>query len=306
VRGDGRVRSGTDGSGMAVRQVLCAEASTLAGSGTFARWVVATVLTTAVALAASGAIAAGAWAGTPTGDFARFAQCPRFRVGVNLCIYAETSGGEVTIGRRTVQVERPLVIQGGIVKDPWTNAETFVGALNGATLLPARQKVPGGLFGQPLSVSLELIPPADELTASLANLENRKGTAILLPARMHLENPVLGGECYIGSRAQPMMLHLTSGTTAPSAPNKPISGKVGQIHGKDDFELLEIRENALVDNAFSAPVATGCGGRTLAPLVDSLIDNELRLPSPDGYNTLIELNTLWEATSAGVIGSEHG
>ncbi|HXB65185.1 MAG TPA: hypothetical protein VNV42_09960 [Solirubrobacteraceae bacterium] len=255
-------------------------------------------------LVASGVVAPAAWAGTPTGEFARFAQCPRFRVGVNLCVYAETFGGEVSIGRRTVQIERPLVIQGGIVKNERTNAETFVGALNGATLSRVPQKVPGGLLGQPLYVSLELIPPADELIVSLADLENRQGAAFVLPARMHLEGSRLGGECYVGSITGPIVLHLTSGTTHPGPPNTPISGKVGRIGAKDDFELLEIVGNSLVDNTFSAPVATGCGGATLAPLVDPLVDRELGLPSADGHNTIIESNTVWAATTVGVIASE--
>ncbi len=240
-------------------------------------------------------------AGKPTGDFARFQQCPRFTAGVELCLYAETLGGTVTVGKQTVQIERPIVIQGGVIKTAF--AETFVGALNGETLSHTPEKVPGGLLGMPLYITLELIPPANEVDISFPNLENRSGSAIVLLARMHLESSMLGKECYIGSRSNPIVLHLTTGTTSPSPPNMPISGKVGRIAAKDEFELLEITNDSLVDNAFSVPGAAGCGSPS-TPVVNSLIDNDLGLPSPDGHNAIVQLNTVWDATSVGVIASE--
>lgn len=248
--------------------------------------------------------AAAASAGRPTGDFARFQQCPRFTADVNLCLYAETLGGKVTIGKRTLQIERPIVLQGGIVKSEWAFAERFVGALNGETFSHTPEKVPGGLLGSPLYVVLELIPPANEVVISTANLQNQSGAAIVLPARMHLENSILGGECYIGSRSHPIVMHLTSATTSPNPPNRPISGTVGYIAAKDEFELFEITGDSLVDNTFSAPAATGCGSPTRESVMDSLVDHELGLPSPDGYNAIVQLNTIWEATTVGVIASE--
>jgi hypothetical protein len=263
----------------------------------------AATVTAAVVLVMLGT-AAAAPAGKPTGEFARFQQCPRFTAGVNLCLYAETLGGKVTIGKRTVQIERPIVLQGGIVKSEWAFAERFVGALDGETFSHTPERVPGGLLGSPLYVVLELIPPANEVVISLFNLENRSGAAIVLPARMRLESSLLGGECYIGSRSHPVVLRLTSATTSPNPPNVPISGKVGQIFAKDEFELFEVIGDSLVDNAFSAPGATGCGSPANASFMDSLVDHELGLPSPDGYNTIVQLNTVWEATTVGVIASE--
>jgi hypothetical protein len=250
--------------------------------------------------------AAGAPAGTPTGEFARFDGCPRFTKGVGLCLYGQTRGGKVTIGDRTVPIERPLVLQGGIASNEQTDADTFYGPLAGDALSPSPQRVTGGLLGMPLYITLELARSASEIEISVSNLVNSKGTALVLPIRARLENPLLGGECYIGSRAQPIALHLTTGTTSPNPPNGPISGEVGRIAAKDEFNLLEVPGDVLVDNTFPVPRATGCGGPKLASLVDPVIDHELGLPSPDGYNTIVEDNTLWEATTVGVIASEHG
>src|SRR6201999_3192350 len=45
---------------------------------------------------------------------------------------------------------------------------------------------------------------------NLVALSTEEGTAITLPVRVHLKNPLLGGTCYIGSTAHPIQLHLTT------------------------------------------------------------------------------------------------
>ena len=116
--------------------------------------------------------------------------------------------------------------------------------------------------------------------------------AITLPMRVHLKNPLLGNSCYIGSEASPIELHLTTGTTSPNPPNKPISGKRGtpetleETIGGHELEMLRISENSLVDNAFSVPTAEGCG-EFFSFIIAPLIDAKLKLPSEDGNNTAI-------------------
>jgi hypothetical protein len=289
----------------------------------------------ALAFAVSLAFAAPALAKEPTGDFAVFKQCPRTTTGVELCLYSETTGGEVKAGKQSVPInedkKHPIILQGGIT-EAGTENETFVGALNGETLSKTPQKVPGGLLGlvecnkitgegwaekgarfacelifenflTGVNATTELAKPASEIGISTTNLENREGTALKLPVKVHLENPFLGSECYIGSSSQPVTLNLTTGTTSPPPPNKPISGKVGTINAKDEFEFLEISNNTLVDNAFSAPEATGCGG-IFSFLIDPVINAKLGLPSAAGNNTAIQNNFLREATAEGVIKSE--
>jgi hypothetical protein len=283
------------------------------------------------ALVAVLAIAGPALAVAPTGDFAAFSQCPRFTSGVEVCLFSETKSGEVTLSKQSVPVTIPIVLQGGI-ENYGTSSEKFVGALNGETLSKSGENVPGGLLdlincteikGSGLLEILargsckaifenkttgvtavtELARPASEIGISTENLENREGAALTLPVKVHLENPFLGSSCYVGSSSNPIILHLTTGTTSPPEPNKPISGKVGEILAKDEFNLLEIRNNTLVDNAFAAPEATGCDG-ILSFLIDPIINSKLGLPSAAGHNTAIQNNLLKEATGEAVIASE--
>jgi hypothetical protein len=125
--------------------------------------------------------------------------------------------------------------------------------------------------------------------------------------RVHLKNPLLGNACYVGSESSPIELHLTTGATSPNPPNKSIKGKVGKESNHEEFGhfLLKLKENSLVDNAFSVPTAEGCG-ELLSFIIDPIVDSKLKLPSADGNNTAIlngELNT---ATAEAVEASEKG
>ncbi len=271
------------------------------------RWLRAAM--TLVTMTCAGAVVAGspgtAAASEPTGDFARFAHCPRFAPGVNLCIYGQVTSGEMIIGGRTVTFRQPLALQGGVAQQeepPF--AERFVGALNGETLSRTPIPVPGGLAGSPLYVILELAAPASTIAISKRNLLAEEGTAVSLPARLHLESRLLGGECYIGSASHPVELNLTTGTTSPYPPNRPISGHIGEEHERHEFALVEAPGTTFVDNSFALPAATGCGGRN-SSLIDQIVDQYLGLPSPGGRSTIIEYETLYEATTLGVIASER-
>jgi hypothetical protein len=271
----------------------------------------------------------------PTGIFADFAQCPRFTTGVNLCLYSQMSSGVMAIGRAPLAVVNPVIVQGGIAFDEATDTETFVGALDGETISRTPQPVPGGLpgligceeitgRGRPqralrsicravlqdprltaLTATTELARPAGEIAIDTSNEVNGKGTALSLPLRIHLENPLLGRECYVGTGAEPVTVNLTSGTTNPPEPNKPISGEVGDVTTQDAFNFFEITGNTLVDNTFAVPPATSCGAGFLSSILNPLIDTRLGLPSPAGYNTLIQNNTVKEATTTSVIESEQ-
>jgi hypothetical protein len=274
----------------------------------------------------------------PSGDFVSFKQCPRFTPGVNLCFYSQVTGGSTTIGKQTVPInadgQHAIVVQGGVEQQeepPF--AETFVGAVNGETLSKTPQSVPGGLGGlvncaevpgsgflralgrticmevfasklTGLSVTTELAGPASGIAVNRQNLLTGEGAVLSLPVKIHLESPILGRACYIGSDQAPVVLNLTTGTTNPAPPNSPMSGHVGVLKAKDELNFAEISGNVLVDNDFAAPQATGCGG-VLSFLIDPIINRKLGLPSPAGNNTTIQDTNLYEATSKTVIESEQ-
>jgi hypothetical protein len=270
----------------------------------------------------------------PTGDFAIFNQCPRFATGVNLCLYSQITGGEMTLDRLTVPIVNAVTFQGGLIEEvepPF--AVTFVAALDGETLSPTPEEVPGGLSSlidcneikgkgflrrawrrackavfensrfTAVNATTELARPASEIYINKSNEVNAEGIALTMPVRIHLENPLLGRKCYIGSSADPIMFNFSTGTTSPPPPNKPISGAFGLIKIKDEAAFAEVTGHVQVDNTFSAPEATGCGG-PFSFLIDPLINSKIGLPSPAGYNTIIHSGYADEATTVGVIASE--
>ena len=74
------------------------------------------------------------------------------------------------------------------------------------------------------------------------------------------------------------MLQLTTGTTSPPKPNSPITGTAGSLSFEDDSQILVLDGYRLVDNAFSVPGATGCGGIN-SSIVDPAVEAAIELPS---------------------------
>jgi hypothetical protein len=282
----------------------------------------------AVSLAVLG-FAAPALALKPTGDYVNFGNCPLKVTGVNFCVFAQTSGGEFKIKKTTVPITKTITLQGGIIDNEATEAETWVNAANGAeTLSKTPQSVPGGLlkiiapeflpeplkkiFNEFINKGPTGVNAATELVGQIlinrGALFSKTGTALLLPVRVHLENEILGPTCYIGSAAHPVNLELTTGTTSPPLPNKPITGSVGELEIKDEANLVILKKNELVNNTFAAPGAEGCGSQILFGLftgiIDSAVNSQLELPSVSGNNTAILKGTLENASAAAVKASE--
>jgi hypothetical protein len=231
-------------------------------------------------------------------EYAKFADCPFNAPGLKGCVVAETTSGEFTIGSRTVPITKTITIQGGLN----TATGELIPAADGNTLSKTPLTLPGGLLGIPgLEIGGEVTATAELAgTAFLhaAAVIEEKGVGAMLPLKVKLSNPALGEECYIGSPAEPVLLQLTSGTTSPPGPNKPISGKRGDIVFEPSV-IIHLGNNTLVDNAFSAPGVNGCGG-LLAILLDPAIDLDAGLPAAAGQNTAILNGTLDETTPASV------
>jgi hypothetical protein len=282
------------------------------------------VLPVALALTVALIAAVPALAKTPTGDFAVFKQCPLTNPAVNLCIFAQSSGGEFKVGTTTVPINKTITLQGGSILNEETGAETFVAAANGETLSKTPLAVPGGLLGimapagwpvwlqnifnEFINNGITGVTATVELVGnpgiSRTNLLFQEGVALQLPTRVKLDNAFLGSSCYIGSAAHPITQNLTTGTTSPPPPNVPITGAVGELEFKDEFQLVIIKNNSLVDNAYAAPAASGCGG-IFSFLIDPAINAKLGLPSAAGHNTTRLNGTLQNATAEAVKNSEH-
>jgi len=282
----------------------------------------------AAASLAALAFAVPAMALKPTGDFVNFGDCPLNNPSVNQCIFAQTTSGQFSIGATEVPITKTITLQGGLIFIEEPRSETFVAAKDGNTLSKTPQTVPGGLlkivaplffpeilqilFNEFINKGITGVTATTELVATPTinrlNLFFGTGTALSLPVRVHLENSFLGGKCYVGSASKPVTVNLTAGTTSPPEPNLPISGKPGEVEGKDEGTLIIVRKNSLVDNSFAAPVAEGCGEQILFGLftgiIDGAVDSQLGLPSAAGHNTAILNGQLENALGSAVVASE--
>jgi hypothetical protein len=255
---------------------------------------------------------------TPTGEYAVFADCPLSNASLSACISAKTESGKFTVGKETVPIEKVITLQGGFIQNEVTEAITFVAAADGNTLSKTPQKVPGGLSGlvkcneisniveriacelvfengvTGVNATTELAAPASSIGLNETNLLTASGTALSLPVKVHLENPFLGSACYVGSNAAPIVINLTTGTTSPPLPNKPITGSIGNLEVNEEGTILKFSKNSLVNNSFAAPGTSGCGG-IFSFLIDPIINAKLGVPSAAGHNTAVLNGTVQQA-----------
>jgi hypothetical protein len=264
---------------------------------------------------------AGTASAAPLGDFARFKACPWSVVGVDKCLYSATTGGKIVLGKKTVPIEKQIVLQAG-ASAPVAKVSQVFAATDGVTLAKAGQNIPGGLLGlvpdassdhlvkglikffvdnklTGVNLTPELAKPASEIHFGKGHLLSEGGVALELPLKFRLENPFLGKRCYVGSEAAPVLWNLTTGETSPPAPNEPIEGSAGKTKFLGGGEILHQDEAELVDNAWEAPAATGCGG-VIAFLVDPIVNTQLGSLAA-GHNTAILTGTI-DIADAEVVG----
>lgn len=264
----------------------------------------------------------------PTGEYANFAKCPLSAPNLDACFYSVSYNGSVTTGNKTVPVKNPQVLQGGLdyLAGDVTGPLAFIGASNGDTLTKTPQVVPGGLLGVTaptwwpnwledlfndtindgftgVTATVELAGPPSAIKLSAFAALVQQGTALEMPVKIKLGNPFLGNNCYIGSNSNPIVWKFTTGTTAPPAPNQPISGFSGIPEQNEEGTILRIKGAKLVDNSFATPGANGCGG-LFSFLIDPFVNSVVGVPSPAGTNTAILENNIEFGDPAAVKASE--
>jgi hypothetical protein len=252
----------------------------------------------------------------PTGEFEQFGDCPLNRASITDCIYSVTSSGTFTLGTKVVPIKKPVILQGGF--EGGGETVQFFGAEDGNTLSKTPQAVPGGLAGlikceeisnlllrlacqvafengvTGVNATLELAAPATSIQLNTEHLLFEEGTALQLPVKVHLENPFLGGNCYVG----PITIPLTTGTSGS------LSGTAGTFSANEPFTLLTFSGTKLVNNTFSAPGATGCGGPVAELLIDPILNLMVGLPAGSGKNSAVLQGTTQDAASSAVRASE--
>lgn len=254
----------------------------------------------------------------PKGEFAGFGECPLNTPAVTDCILSVSNGGSFQIGKKTVPLKNPVTLQGGGYNEG--EVTHFVGAENGDTLSKTPQPVPGGLLGitaptwwpkfiqdwfnnlinegfTGVNATVELAAPASSIKLSTENLLNAEGVALGLPSKIHLENAILGSNCYIGSNSKPVQLNFTSGKSGA------LTGAVGELTFNEKFTLVTISGGRLVDGTYAAPGVSGCGG-IFSIFINPLVDSILGTPSPSGSNSATLEGKIQDASAAAVKASE--
>lgn len=288
-----------------------------------------TGVATVSALTALGALASlgTATAAEPAlnGEWAPFTRCPVDAPAMLAadgfaktpqCVVSTSAGGSIKLGKTTVVTGRTN-LQIGVVQN--TDGTSSVVAPPSGALVAAPATVPGGLLG--------LMCPSDipVITALCETLENsslNKITAtmesvgapyafdqtagvltdlpiVALPVRIHLENPLLGGKCYIGSASHPIVLR-------PKNLNYPEFGmSLFQGNGTPDeageMSRINLTGATQNDSTFAVPAATGCGLNI--GLINAAVNAKTGLPSASGNNNLTLDNTQTHLTGLNAPGT---
>jgi hypothetical protein len=292
----------------------------------------AKMLCTAMLVVGLATLGFASGASAHTGEWSHFNQCPSTTAGVNKCIWSQTVGGRVKLGKKVVPIVNPVTLQGGLSRpageeQPEEGFSKFFAAANGETLSKTPQPVPGGLAGlvnckeigsflvrlgceaifenglTGVNATLELAKPASEIRVSETNLIFREGYALNLPVKVHLENPLLGSGCYIGSSSSPLIWKLTTATTSPPPPATPLVGKSGKAIFLEEGGILKLEGSELVENNWSAPGASGCGGFGVELILNPIINASVGVPSAAGVNEAVLQNNSYLARAEEV--NEH-
>jgi hypothetical protein len=238
--------------------------------------------------------APSAFAITPR--YRAYAGCPDDPARITSCLRADTRAGHIQMGSQDVPISQVVTLSGGLdgnsVDPIATVFNTPQGGLTGNPL-----EVPGGLAGL-TGISefiLNLITfGANRVYAQAqlvrpAQIDFGSGDlGLRMSIKVNLRNPFLISGCSIGSTTNPIRLNMTTGTTAPPAPNRPISGHGPLSAGADpaDPAITLLGTIKHVDNSFAAPRSYNCDLLGFG-LITGLIDSRVGLPSAAGRNEAV-------------------
>lgn len=271
------------------RTVLCAMVAAVATS--------LAIVTPAVA--AAGPTLAGAWAPLnrcPVDDPAMLAAD-----GVSvaaLCLSSSATNGTFTIGHTTL-TSGATDLQVGVLNQGGTYTTV---APSGGAVVGAPVEIPGGLLGLMCPSNIPIIAdicrqiandPNNRVTATIQsagaptdfNLAAGTGVGIpifTLPVKIKLDNPLLGGNCYIGSNSNPILLKPAN-LTRPTARVVRFNAD-GTPSTTGQMGYLSMSGASQGDSTFAVPRASGCG---LFGILSGAVDLKQGLPSPAGSNSMV-------------------
>ncbi|WP_024876625.1 hypothetical protein [Saccharomonospora piscinae] len=279
----------------------------LLGSGVAAVALAATAIGAAPAAADTDDTRDARAAASLAGHWAPFDRCPVDDPAMlaadgdelaALCMASSSESGTMTIGEKTVPTAGTN-LQLGLLGDGVDYAAV---SPEGAGIQAEPVAVPGGLLNLmcpseiPVLTSLcekaadstlnrvvATVEPAGTPTDFDLNAGLGVGQPIVtLPVKIRLDNPLLGGRCYIGSEADPIVLR-------PAHTSQPTLGLVrygpdGTEQAGGELSNIGLSGADQVDDSFAVPEADGCG---FLGTLDWAVNAQLGLPSPEGANSLV-------------------
>jgi hypothetical protein len=249
------------------------------------------LLAAVTALALCVVAAPAAQASTPAPGFEQFAGCPSPSESPTItgCIRTIIKSGHFQMGSKDVPIKKPMVLSGGVNGEFQNFSWNSKGGLT-----PVKQLVPGGVIGLTgLDWLVNFLSIEGLQLFAVTELVGQPviGANLSLPIRVHLVNPVLGNNCYVGSSSNPIKLELTTETTSPPAPNMPISGHSFETVTEDANGIGTFKNATFVDNSFAAPGASGCVLTLFGfiPIsINGLVNTQSGLPAPAGTNETVQ------------------
>ncbi|MFE9925057.1 hypothetical protein ACFYQA_26825 [Streptomyces sp. NPDC005774] len=245
---------------------------------------------------------------TLNGEWAPFTRCPVDAPAMLAadglektpqCVVSTSAGGTIKLGETTVATGK-TDLQLGIVQN--ADGTSRVVAPSSGALVADPATVPGGLLGLMCPSDMPVITAIcktldtsslNRITATMESVgapyafDQTAGILtdlpiVALPVRIHLENPLLGSKCYIGTAANPVLLR-------PENRNYP---EFGMSFFRSDGTLDEAGEMSRInltgatqnDSTFAVPAATGCGLNL--GLINAAVNAKTGLPSAAGHNSL--------------------
>jgi hypothetical protein len=240
-----------------------------------------------LALGASTALASNPLGKINKGEFMKFINCP-IKEGAHGCLYGETLEGEFKLGSKTTPLVNPTILQGGLKNIGLDTLPMIPPRFGAEEMSKSPQPLPGGLTGLTEIVGGPVFATAEVAGTPVVTsvfLGFGHDTAVELPIKVHLENELLGPNCYIGSDSEPIVLKLTDGTTNPPEGVEPMTGKIGTNEGRDKGRLITFINNTLVDNTFAVPAAKNCGTNALVePVITAAVNVGASLPAAPGVS----------------------
>ncbi len=238
-------------------------------------------------------LATAAWlvvAGSAVAAFPNFTGCPTRTAGVNSCIDVQSTSGFLNIKGFNVPLHESLEIRGGFIPNE-TVTPIFVPATGTNGFIGTPVPVPGGLLGIEFPIPGNSVLAIAELAGPTSAIRlNIETQGLIVPVKVRLVNTLLGMDCHIGTNSRPVQLNLTTGTTSPPPPNRPITGHLAEGEFDPVARALVFRGAVDVENSFAVPGATECGFGL--GLINAIVNAKLRIPSAAGNNTISVTNNI--------------